>query len=135
MRWKTSRVVPGFGVRVTANGKRTFILIGRFGGSKNPTRRALGEYGALKLEQARIKARSWIELTQRGTDPKIEAERAKRQELAKLRTSFASVAEEFLKKHVAGQRTARATERDIRKVLVGRWGDRPITEITRADVI
>jgi hypothetical protein len=39
-------VVPGFGVRVTPSGKRTFVLVGRFGGSQNPTRRALGEDGA-----------------------------------------------------------------------------------------
>lgn len=128
-------VVPGFGVRVTPNGKRTFILIGRFGGSKNPTRRALGEYGALSLEKAREKARKWIELNQGGIDPKVEEERSRRLQLAKQRTSFARVAEEFLKRHVRGQRTARATERDIRKVLIERWGARPVTEITRGDVI
>ena len=128
-------VVPGFGVRVTPNGKRTFILVGRFGGSKNPTRRALGEYGALTLEQARAKARKWIELNQSGKDPKAEEGRTKRLELAKQRTSFASVAGEFIRRHVAGQRTAKATERDIRKELIERWGDRPITEITRGDVI
>ena len=55
----TDTVVPGFGVRVSETGRRTFILIARYPGSKNPTRRALGQYGALTLEQARHKARSW----------------------------------------------------------------------------
>jgi integrase len=128
-------VVPAFGVRVTPNGKRTFILIGRFGGSKHPTRRALGEYGAITLEKARDKARKWIELNQRGTDPKIEQDREKRAELTKLKTSFASVAEDYLKRHVAGTRSAKGAEREIRSELIDRFGARPISEITRADVI
>src|SRR5262249_4377977 len=128
-------VVPGFGVRVAPSGKRTFILISRFGGSKNPTRRALGEYGVLSLEQAREKAREWIALKDKGVDPTIQQERSRRAEIAKQRTSFESVAEEFLKRHVKGQRTAKDSEREIRKELIGRWGKRPITEITRSDVI
>ena len=43
--------VPGFGVRVTEIGQRTFILIARYPGSSNPTRRALGEYPALSLTE------------------------------------------------------------------------------------
>jgi integrase len=39
--------VPGFGVRVSDTGRRTFILIARYPGSNNPTRRALGEYAPL----------------------------------------------------------------------------------------
>lgn len=48
--------VPGFGVRVSVTGQRTFVLIARYPGSSNPTRRALGEYPALSLEQARERA-------------------------------------------------------------------------------
>jgi Arm domain-containing DNA-binding protein len=48
--------VRGFGVRVTDSGQRTFILIARYPGSKNPTRRAIGEYPELGLEAARRKA-------------------------------------------------------------------------------
>jgi len=39
-------ITPGFGVRVTDKGKRTFSLVSRFPGHSNPTRRALGEVGA-----------------------------------------------------------------------------------------
>src|SRR5690242_4787093 len=54
--------VRGFGVRVTDRRQRTFILIARYPGSTNPTRRALGEYPTLTLESARKKARHWHEL-------------------------------------------------------------------------
>jgi len=36
--------VPGFGVRISDTGRRTFILVKRFPGSRNPTRLALGEF-------------------------------------------------------------------------------------------
>ena len=48
----------------------TFILVARFPGSPHPTRRSLGIYGALSLEQARQKARDWLELIRKGTDPR-----------------------------------------------------------------
>lgn len=53
-------LVPGFGVRVTDKGKRTFILVARFPGSSNPTRRALGEYSPMTEAEER-EARSRYE--------------------------------------------------------------------------
>src|SRR5262249_61905218 len=49
-------VVRGMGIRVSERGVRPFILIARYPGSRNPTRRALGEYPAMSLEKAREKA-------------------------------------------------------------------------------
>ena len=63
-------IVPGLGVRVSAKGKLTFILLTRYPGKANPARRQLGEYGRTTLEKAREKARDWIELVQKGIDPK-----------------------------------------------------------------
>lgn len=127
--------VPGFGIRVSEIGQRTFILIARFPGSSNPTRRALGEYPALSLEKARGRAREWRELLRKGLDPKAEEERQRRLELRKQQATFASVAEEFIQRHVKGQRKARDTEREIRTELIAPWGDRPITSIAREDVV
>src|SRR5262249_56809328 len=55
-------VLPGLGVRVTDKGTRSFVLVARFPGSSNPTRRALGEYGALGLADTRDEARKWLGL-------------------------------------------------------------------------
>lgn len=49
--------VPGFGVKVTEKGSRSFILLTRFPGFKNPTPRQLGMCGVMTLEQARQRAR------------------------------------------------------------------------------
>jgi len=127
--------VPGFGVRVTERGQRTFILIARYPGSSNPTRRAIGEYPALSLEKARERARHWRDLVRQGIDPKTEEDRLRRLELRKQQTTFAAVAEDFLERHVKGQRKERDAEREIRKELIAHWGERPIASITREDVV
>jgi integrase len=127
--------VPGFGVRVSEVGQKTFILIARYPGSKNPTRRALGEYPSLSLEKARGLARDWRDLVRKGIDPKAEDERLRRLELRKQQTTFAAVAEDYVQRHVKGQRRAKDAEREIRKELIAFWGERPITSIAREDVI
>jgi integrase len=127
--------VPGFGVRVSESGARTFVLIARYPGSNNPTRRAIGEYPAMSLEAARDRARVWRDMLRRGIDPKIAEEDARRAELRKQATTFGAVAEDYIQIRVKGQRRVVETEREIRKELIGPWGDRPITSITRADVV
>jgi integrase len=127
-------IVPGFGVRVTEKGQKTFVLIARFPGASNPTRRALGDYGELTLEAARKKARRWLELIQAGKDPAAEEERTKREELRKQKHTFAAVAEEFIKRHVSKTRKAAVAEREIRREFIDRWGTRPIADIDQFDV-
>ncbi len=128
-------VVPGMGIRVTDKGKRTFILVARFGGAKNPTRRALGEYGALSLEQARKKAREWLELIGKGEDPAHVEERARAATVKRQANTFAAVAEDFFTDKLSGERKGAEVERDIRREFVSRWGKRAITDITEDDVL
>jgi integrase len=127
-------VVPGFGVRVSDTGRRTFVLLTRFPGSKNPTRRALGEYGELTLEKARGKARDWLELIRKGVDPRDEEERQRIAEQRKRANSFAAVVEDFIAEKLPAERKGREVERDIRREFIPAWGGRPITEITAHDV-
>ncbi len=135
-------IVPGFGVRVSESGRRTFILVSRFPGSKNPTRRALGEYGAVTLEKARDKARDWLELIRRGVDPATEQERERVAEQRKRSNSFRSVAEDYFRLAVIGpdpenpkQRKGAELKRNIEREFMPLWADRPITEITSHDVV
>src|SRR5262249_15194274 len=102
--------------------------------SSNPTRRSLGTYGELTLEQAREKAGTWRNLLRKGVDPQTEEDRQRRAELRRQENSFAAVAEEFIKRHVRKTRKAVAFERELRKEFIERWGARPITEIDQSDV-
>ena len=113
---------------------RTFILIARFPGSSNPTRRAVGEYRTVTLEQARKTARAWLDLISAGIDPKEEVERKKRAELRKRADTFESAVDEYAKRVLPKQRRGKIVEHERRREFCERWGDRAITSIERRDV-
>jgi integrase len=119
-------LVPGLKVRVTDKGSKSFILWRRFGGAPNPAARALGTVGVMTLAEARDKARSWLELIKRGEDPRGDATAGD--------NTFGAVVEEYLQRHVAGQRKAADVEREIRKELLPRWRNKTLAAITRKDV-
>jgi integrase len=128
-------VVPGLGVRVTDTGSRTFILLARYPGKRNPTRREIAKCGAITLEKAREKARDWIELLRKGIDPAVEEERRRQGELRKQENSFAAVVEAYIAHiHRQKQRKADVVERELRREFVERWGAQPIIDITQHDV-
>jgi integrase len=128
-------IVPGLAVRVMPSGLCSFILVTRFPGRKNPTRRSMGTYGAITLDTAREKARVWLDLIRRGIDPRVEEERRRGEETRKQAHTFASVAEQFIKVHVSRTRKAVGVEQSIRKEFIARWGERPIADITSHDML
>ena len=128
-------VVPGLRIRVMGTGALSFVLLARFPGSPHPTRRALGPYGKLTLEGARAKAREWFSLIAKGVDPVAEDERKRQAALRQQETSFAAVAEQFIRRHVAKTRKAAIVERELRREFIARWGTRSITDITQHDVV
>ena len=131
-------VVPAMAFSVLPSGFKRFVLITRFPGSRNPTRRALGQYGELTLEAARAKARQWLELVARGIDPAEEVERQQREQERKRAITFAAVVDDYIRIEVYGpggekrpkHRTADKTVTALRGTLVPQFGHRPITELT-----
>ena len=127
--------VPGLFVRVSPLGHKSFAFYTRFPGRPHPTRRALGEVGAITLEAARARARRWIGWIRQGLDPE-EAEREEKLAAARQeKRTFASVAEEYIE-HIkrVGQRKADVVERNIRNALLPEWAGRRIETITAQDV-
>jgi integrase len=127
--------MPGFGIRITDKGTKTFTLVKRYPGSTNPTRRALGEFPAIGLADAREKARKWIALIEKGVDPQAEVERQRLAEMRKRESSFASIAEDFIKDKLPSERRGAEVESTIRREFIPVWGKRPITDITPHDVL
>lgn len=122
--------VPGFGVRVTDTGNKTFILRTRYPGNVSPSRRELGRCGDLSLTDAREKARRWRTLVKQGIDPTAEEGRKKAAEIRKLKTTFGAVVEDFIRDKLPGERKGKDAEREIRRDLLPKWRDLAITEIT-----
>jgi hypothetical protein len=53
-------IVPGFGVRVSDKGKKSYTVTARFPGSANPTRRTIAAVNAIDLAVARETAPAWL---------------------------------------------------------------------------
>ncbi len=142
--------LPGFGVRISDTkdadparrgkaGRINFVLYARFGAGTAPTRRVIGTYGAITLEQARRTAGEWRSLIAKGVDPaQIEAEavaKAARERAARIEHSFGNVAADFIADKLSKERRGKIAERDLRGSFISAWQDRPISEITTLDVL
>jgi integrase len=125
-------VVPGLGVRASDTTK-AFVLVARYPGSNNPTRRSLGKYGRLTLEDARIKARRWLELIEHGRDPAVELERERLAEARKRADTFSAVAKAFTEAKLSHERQGYDAGRALQRFIEA-WGDRPIVDIEKRDV-
>ena len=128
-------IVPGLALRVTDRGHKSFVLVARYPSHpKNPTRRALGEVSAITLEEARRKARGWLDLISKGIDSKVEEARQRAQAERRQVNTFAIVAGEFLERHAAGLKKSAEARRIVESEFVKRWGPRPITDIMPEEV-
>jgi integrase len=127
--------VPGFGIRVTDTGNRTFILRTRYPGSSSPSRREIGNCADISLTAAREKARKWRSMVGQGIDPLAVEATERAAEAAKRATTFESVAEDFIREKLPTERKGKDVEREIRRDLMPKWKDKPITSITDFDVL
>jgi integrase len=127
-------LVPSLIVRC-ASRRKVFALHCRFPGAKHPTRRMIGEVGSLSIDDARETARQWLGMIRRGIDPAEEARRAREAERGARAALFGAVAGDFAVRRLAHQRRGRDVARIVSKELVSRWGSRPITGISRRDVL
>ncbi|MHA3792665.1 tyrosine-type recombinase/integrase [Sphingomonas sp. YL-JM2C] len=91
--WDTK--LSGFGVKVSAGGKRSYVYQFRLGGRKGTARRiTLGEHGnPLNANKARKRAESFALLVSQGIDPVTAAAEAKR---LTVDLAFPAYAEKFI---------------------------------------
>src|SRR5215468_3852237 len=125
--------LPGFGLRVTPGGVKSFILQYRAGrGRGAPKRRVtVGRYGKWTVDQARREARRLLGEVAQGQDPALE-----RAEAAKAYT-VATLAERWLAEHVRAKRKS-GTTRAYRTILVLHLlpvlGTRRAVDVKRGDL-
>lgn len=125
----------GFGCRASAQGVVSFFAMRRTRGSSKSIRIKIGNFPVMSLSEARARARGLLQEMQDGVDPRERRAEEARREATKRAGTFTTVAETFITRHVASKRTADSIESIIRRELIPRWGDRPIGDIKRADII
>jgi integrase len=125
----------GFGCRASKQGVVSFFAMRRPHGSAKSIRIKVGDFPAMSLVDARRRARALLTEMQDGVDPRARKAEEARAAAVEKASTFGVVAEAFIARYVVSKRTAHEIERLIRRELISRWGDRPISTITRADVI
>ncbi len=127
-----------FGVRRFPNREVVFIVYRRIGGSRKPTRRKLGRFPEMSLDEARTKAEEWLLKIRRGKDPSLELAReaAANVELERRRSanSFKAALEAYYRhKADEGLRSI-----DARKVAMNRelapWMTLSLQDITEDEI-
>jgi integrase len=145
--WDT--LLPGLAVRVSGKGKRSFYAVRRRAGETQPSWVWVGAYPVTTLAQAREKAREALAALIEGHDPASlqEAKRRAREEAERQRraSTFAPVAEDFAARLGGGRiaktrgkgplRDPSAMAAIIRRELIPAFGEKPIAEIARRDII
>jgi integrase len=127
-------LLPWLALRVTPNGAKSYVVRGRVRGQPQPIRVTVGDARLLTLADARQTARDTLLAMRRGEDPR-EEKKAKAASVARQqRTTFAAVAQAFIRDHVAGLRTSGRVAADIERYLVAPWDNRPIASITADDI-
>lgn len=127
---------PSFGCRITDRGVISFFVMRRMHGKPEPVRVVLGRYPDISLATARKRATAALGDLVAGVHPKVRAREERQAQAKRQVNTFAALTEEFLRRPAATkQRTAVQIEKNIRRHLLPRWGDRVAAEIKRADVI
>jgi len=127
------RTLPGFGLRLSEGGRKTWFVMYRVGGKK--VRETLGTLASIpRVADARERAQESMRQAQKGIHP-IKARKSAEDHPPALR--FDAAADRYLAQHVE-RNTRPATTKEIRRILDHdvrpKWGARPITEISRSDV-
>jgi integrase len=130
------RHLPGFGLRVTRNGQKSWVAMYRVGGRS--VMETLGKFERIpKVDEARELARQAMQRAAAGEHPTEAKERRKREAEKVAASNFGAAAalyvERYAKRHTKPQ-TWREVERQLRVDVLPRWANRPISSITRDDV-
>ncbi|MCH9650812.1 MAG: integrase arm-type DNA-binding domain-containing protein [Deltaproteobacteria bacterium] len=122
------RNLPGFGVRITPRGRKSFVVMYYARGGKR--RMTLGPYPILSLAEARQRARAVLHDVVTGNDPQAQKQALRKAE------SFEQLAAEYMERHAkAKKRSWKEDGRNLERDLLPYWKGRKAREIVRRDVI
>lgn len=126
IRWDDE--IPGFGVRVWPNGKKTFVIRYRANGRRRYL--TLGRYGVITLFQARELARERLFEVAKGKDPQDDR---KRERTGK---TFADLKRAYIERHAKPRKKSwLKDEQRLDKHVMPKWQSRPVRSIKREDAI
>ncbi len=124
--------VSGFGLRVKPSGRRSFCIQYRTAKGRTSKRFTIGPYGTYTVEKARERARHLLQAVREGRDPAHEREADARA------PTVAELATRYLEEHARPTKkpsSIEADERNLNKHALPALRQRPVAEVTRADIM
>lgn len=126
--------IPGFGVRISARGTKSFVLLYRFDGRS--VRLTLGRYPTLSLADARKLASEALREVTLGSDPAREKADRKKPAPPSATRTFGATVDEYIKKYAREKNKDWYTTKCVlQREYVSLWSDRELTSISKDDVM
>jgi integrase len=133
-------LLPGFGLRITPKGTKSFVLFTRVRGKQR--RITIGRYPRKSLQEARDEARDILKQISKGIDPREQKEKeqreAERQEAERAeaeQNAVEVVVAEWLQRDQSKNRGHDGLKKLFEKDVTPRWKGKQISEITKSDVL
>jgi hypothetical protein len=126
------RALPGFGVRVSTEGRKTFVLLHRINGKlqrltlRDPET-DVSTYPTLTLARARELAREALRGATEGRDVAAERKQARER-------TFGTLADTYLEQHAKRHKRSWRDDARMIRIELRAWRDLPAASIRRADV-
>jgi integrase len=124
--WDTT--MPGFGLMVTRNAERSFVVQYR---ARGRSRRLTLDAGALSLDVAKREARKHLGEIAKGGDPVAE----RRRESAAASDTLRAITESYFRREGKRIRTMEERRRTLERLVLPSLGGRPIDDIGRSDIV
>jgi integrase len=121
--------IPGFGVRVTAAGAKSFVLNYRINGRER--RFTIGRLPGLNVAAARMRAIEWRGRILAGEDPLDQKQAERRAQ------TVAELAKEYLEGYAAAKKRSRSVRDDkanIEAIITPRIGSLKVKAVTKRDI-
>jgi integrase len=133
--WVADSRVPGFGVRITDQGVKTFVLRTRYPGEASASRREIGKVGKIDLADARDKAREWLKLIADGKNPARVEEQKRKAQQSRDDATVNAVLDDFVKRHASKLRSADQVKHAFDAYVRPRIGEDSIYELKRRQIV
>jgi integrase len=132
--------LAGFGLKVTPAGKKVFFFRYRVGGRGSKERKVtIGAFGALTLDEARRQARALAGQRAVGGDPAREMmlEQKARERAARVETETkcADLVTAYVEAKRSRTKSAASEERFLKHDFVATFGQTPIGDVTRMELV